>query len=585
MKNKFLIFICSVFLSIRVFAAEVIKSFDSLIQVQPDGSMIVTESITARHEGQKIRRGIYRDLPTSKGEKYQLLSIRRNGRPEPGFVEKRSGYYRINTGNDNFLPHPATSTFTITYKVWNIPKSYDGFDEVYWNVTGSDWAFPIEEVSARIELPQPAEIFQQAGYIGDPGSRESADNIGAGLFEGRALSPGEGMTIAVGFTPGIVSTDPHRTWWDYCQLVVPPVIYIIFLDFLIWAWYKKGRDPTGRTIMPQYDPPKDLTAAQASMLYTKGRPGNRFAISLVQMIVNGYLKLTIKKRRELILWKTVYILDKTGKDPSNDEEKIFTRPQLKLNGNYAPGAVSMSNSINKKTKKAMNTLYAKNHGWVLWPTFFCLLSLFFIWGSDTIIGSFGFVIPHILGGTVLVTFLCGFIFSHLLIQILYMSVFIALLTFLYLAAGDASDVYQPMWVLLVLATSSLFSYLMYAPTPKGQRLLEHLEGLKMFLKTTRDPANIRVGLNEKCLEKLFPYAMALGLEKEWEKKFSRLFGPKSCKSFMTDHPYMSHSFSHSFSSSVSGSSHVPSSSGGSGFGSGGGGCSGGGGGGGGGGGR
>ena len=69
MKNKILIFLSFTFLSFRVLAAEVIKSFDSLIQVQPDGSMIVTEAITARHEGRQIRRGIYRDLPTSKGEK------------------------------------------------------------------------------------------------------------------------------------------------------------------------------------------------------------------------------------------------------------------------------------------------------------------------------------------------------------------------------------------------------------------------------------------------------------------------------------------------------------------------------------
>ena len=378
MKSKILIFLCLTFLSFRAFATEVIKSFDSLIQVQPDGSIIVTEAITAHHEGIQIRRGIYRDLPTSKGEKYKLLGIWRNGRPEPGFVEKRAGYYRINTGNDNFLPRHTTSTFTITYQVWNIPKSYEGFDEVYWNVTGNEWAFPIEEVSARIELPPPAEILQQAAYIGPSGSQEHADILGDGLFEGRPLSPGEGMTIAVGFTPGIVSTVLYKTFGDYCQLILPPAIYILFLTFLIWAWFQKGRDPMGRTIMPQYDPPQDLTAAQANMLYTKGRPGNRFAISLVQMIVNGYLKLTIKKKRDLILRKTVYILDRTGKDPSNDEEKIFTRPQLKLDGNYAPGAVSMSDRISKKIKKAMDTLYAKNHGWVLWPTFFCLLSLFFI---------------------------------------------------------------------------------------------------------------------------------------------------------------------------------------------------------------
>ena len=579
MKSKILIFLCLTFLSVRVSASEVIESFDSLIQVQTDGSMIVTENITARHEGRQIRRGIYRDLPTSKGEKYKLLRIRRNGHPEPGFVEKRSGYYRINTGNDNFLPYPATSTFSITYKVWNIPKSYNGFDEIYWNVTGNEWAFPIESVSASIVLPQGAEILQQSSYIGPHGSQEPARYFGDGLFQGRSLSPGEGLTIAVGFTPGIVYTKPYLSWSDYFRKMAPPVVYTLFLGFLIWAWNKKGRDPKGRTVMPQYEPPKDLSAAQAALLYTKGGHNNIFAISLIQMIVNGYLKLTVKKERELLLFKTVYILDKTGKDPANAEERIFWQKHLKFGGKHSSMIESMNRRLEDKTKNAMDSLYAKNHGWVLLPTFFCLLSLFLMWGIANV--SLGDLAPFLFA-PLLLTFLCGFIFKTLFRQIIYMSVFLGLMLFLHIAAGTASDVYQPIWVLLVLATASLFSYLMYAPTEKGQRLLEHLEGLKMFLKATRDPANIRVGLNEKCLEKLFPYAVALGLEKEWEKKFSRLFGREACQYFMTHHPYTSHSFSNSFSSNVSSSSHAPSSGG---FGSGGGGCSGGGGGGGGGGGR
>jgi len=577
MRNKILIFICTVFLSTRVLATEVIKSFDSLIQVQPDGSMIVTESITAHHEGIQIRRGIYRDLPTSKGERYQLLGIRRNGHPEPGFVEKRPGYYRINTGDNSFLPRPATSTFTITYKVWNIPKSYDGFDEVYWNVTGHEWAFPIESVSATVQLPPNAEIIQQASYIGSPGSQEPAIYDGNGLYRGRPLSPGEQLTIAVGFTPGIVSTLPYLTWWDKCQKLAPPVFYVIFLVFLIWIWFQKGRDPTGRTIMPQYEPPRDLTAAQAALLYNKGSHGNIFAISLIQMIVNGYLKLTTKKETKFLFPRTVYILEKTGRAPDNAEERIFWLGRLKLDGDYTPIVGNMSKRLETKTEGTMNGFYAKNHIWVLLPTFLCLFLTFLILGT-----GHKDLFRVTLGGSILLTFLCGFICKTLLRQIIYVSVYVCLMIFLFLVAGTASDVYQPLWVLLVLATASLFSYLMYAPTEKGQRYLEHLEGLKLFLKAVRDPAQIRVNLNEKCLEKLFPYAMALGLEKEWEKKFTRLFGKESYNGFIAHRHYMSHSFCSSFSSCAAGSSHPPSSGG---FGSGGGGGAGGGGGGGGGGGR
>jgi len=298
MKNKLfaLIFACLTFLVSPAFADEVIHSFDSLIQVQTDGAMIVTETIKVHHEGIKIRRGIYRDLPTKKGEKYELLGVTRNGHYEPSFVERRPGYYRINTGDDSFLPRPATSTFEIKYKVWNIPKSYDGYDEVYWNVTGDEWAFPIENVSARVELPYGADIIQQASYIGRKGGQESASYEGNGQYSGRYLSPGEQLTVAVGFTPGIVSTDKHISKEDILRNVIPFVLYFVYLGFLIWAWHKKGRDPAGRAIMPQYEPPEELTAAQVACLYNKGKTANLIPISLVQMITNGFLKLTTKTK-------------------------------------------------------------------------------------------------------------------------------------------------------------------------------------------------------------------------------------------------------------------------------------------------
>ena len=144
----------------------------------------------------------------------------------------------------------------------------------------------------------------------------------------------------------------------------------------------------------------------------------------------------------------------------------------------------------------------------------------------------------------------------------------------------------------VLVTYFIFAYLLYQPTEKGQRLTEYLEGLKIFLKATKLPIKEKLRLeeklNQKNMEKLFPYAMALGLEKEWEKKFSNIFGAVAYEDFVSHHPHMSHSFCSSFSSNLYRSSVSHSSGGSGGFGgsgSGGGGCSGGGGGGGGGGGR
>ena len=71
----------------KVDAQEAILDFHSLIDVQQDGRLIVTETIKVRAEGKKIRRGIFREFPLDYkdqlGNRYRvqfnLLETRRDG--------------------------------------------------------------------------------------------------------------------------------------------------------------------------------------------------------------------------------------------------------------------------------------------------------------------------------------------------------------------------------------------------------------------------------------------------------------------------------------------------------------------------
>lgn len=134
MLKKILVFVLSfLYVSFSVQAEEAVLSFDTILNVQKDGSIQVTETLKVRHEGKQIKRGLVRDLPTDAGEIYQLNGVKRNGRPEPSFVEHYNGIYRINTGSNALLPAPAESTFEISYTVKNIARSYDGHDEMERN--------------------------------------------------------------------------------------------------------------------------------------------------------------------------------------------------------------------------------------------------------------------------------------------------------------------------------------------------------------------------------------------------------------------------------------------------------------------
>lgn len=212
--KKILCFLFLICISLPTLAAEQIKSFHSDIHIQLDGSVIVTETLHIRHEGEQIRRGIVRRLPTNSGERYQLISVKRNKQEEPSFIERRAHFYNINTGNDAFLPNPGESVFEITYQVWNVLRKYENHDELYWNVTGDNWNFPILKTSAQVYLPQDVQITAEKSFTGKTNSKNSGAYHGNGLWSSqKTLSNGEQMTIVVGFTPQHCQHRLHNTYF------------------------------------------------------------------------------------------------------------------------------------------------------------------------------------------------------------------------------------------------------------------------------------------------------------------------------------------------------------------------------------
>ena len=205
-------------------AREEIRSFIADIEVRSDASIEVTETITVNAEGNDIRRGIYRDIPlralddwglwSSNG--FDLVEVLHNGQPSPYHTEWQGRFFRILIGDaDVFIPR-GEHTYTIRYVTTRQLRFFDGYDELYWNVTGNFWSFPILKAEARVSLPDGAlaigdRIAGYTGPFGATGGNYTGSIIGGGsevrFVTTRPLGPEEGMTIAVGFTKGVVTPD------------------------------------------------------------------------------------------------------------------------------------------------------------------------------------------------------------------------------------------------------------------------------------------------------------------------------------------------------------------------------------------
>ncbi|MHA7871562.1 MAG: DUF2207 domain-containing protein, partial [Hyphococcus sp.] len=210
-------------------AQERITDFDVSVEVEKDGDIVVTETIAVIAEGRQIRRGVFRDLPRyylKNNRKlpyaYDVKRVEKNGAREPYAVEKSGNAFRIRIGDADVFLASGPYTYEIEYEVKNQVRYFGAYDELYWNATGTYWAFPIERASVRIALPGGARALQQAAYTGPRGSTrqdyayEFLNGVHGFTTTGR-LQQREGMTVAVGFEKGVVdppsSGDARAEWW------------------------------------------------------------------------------------------------------------------------------------------------------------------------------------------------------------------------------------------------------------------------------------------------------------------------------------------------------------------------------------
>src|SRR5690606_32594254 len=146
-------------------AAEQIRAFHADIDVHANGTLSVTEEITVNAEGTRISRGIFRDIPLRYDDAQgkirevglDVVSVLRDGRPEPFATERSSGVLRIRIGDGDVRLTPGVYTYEIAYDTTRQIRFFEDHDELYWNVTGNVWEFPIRQASAQVTLPRGAK--------------------------------------------------------------------------------------------------------------------------------------------------------------------------------------------------------------------------------------------------------------------------------------------------------------------------------------------------------------------------------------------------------------------------------------------
>lgn len=612
---------------------EEILAYDVTIDVAHDATLLVTERIQVRALGDEIRRGIYRDFPTSFPRSsglgrivapFRVVGVQRDGHPEPYSVQSIGGPFgrggvRVRIGRTNvFLDH-GVHDYTIEYETLRWVAFQEAADRLYWNVTGNGWGFPIRSASAVVRVAGLTAEPGLASWTGPEGSTEQNAEQEWDARSGEArfatttpLGRREGLTIEVTVPKGVLtppSADQAAEWFwlDWGGYVDGALVLALIIGMYLVMWLRVGVDPPTRPVVVRYDPPEGFSPAALGYLERRGYHPSQLTAALVSMAVKGAVDIERTRKK----WRVRATGREDGLSP--EEQRVLHA----LLGRKTE--ILLSQRHHEKIRKAIKGLRSRLRAQLektyfltnrRWFTAGLLLSLLgfavLVWRArfgiapDAWFVALWLTIWSAAVGTMLwraVTSLHRGLSGRAPGAIgegVFMTLF--MLPFMAAEVGVGYWLLQmvpthlPLAAVAIGVTNVAFYHLLERPTLRGRGVLDELEGFRSFIAAADQDRLDRLTPPERTpelFERFLPHAIALGLENRWAEQFTGSLTPATATgngalawyhggAASFDASSFATSLGSNLSSTLSSSSSPP---GGSGGGGGGGGSSGGGGGG------
>ena len=538
---------------------ERIICFHSDIKIDTEGRSEVTEHIKVYAAGNEIKRGIVRELPLSckdnKGRllrvNYDVLSVKCNGDITKYNIKKESGKLAIYIGDKDVHLNPGEYEYTIIYESYGLIGLYEEFDELYWNVTGNEWDYPIMQASASITLPDNAIAKSTDFYTGLSGSKNKnctvEDQGNVQIFTTtQRLAPHENLSVVVAFPRDIISRPPPPTglialWNDYSKEISLFIVLLICLCYFLISYRKAGKYIDKPAIIPTFTPPRNMSPASVNYIFTNGYKNAAFTATFVEMAVKGAINICCENESTSSKKMKYSLFNKMNTEKLLPEEReihdaVFKgKETIEINKNNSKNFYNAGTILRKTMEKQWNLkdYFRENRGHIALGGFLLILifALYvFVTGvSDEVVFALMLASPFV---ALVVAFLfssgldseigcqsyiAGFFVSFLLIGYVWVEVCEENISagIHWLSAGF----FVVMSLLYIVYSKSIKTTF----TAEGVKIIAELKGFKMYMKTAEEHRLNILNPPErtpKLFEKLLPYAIALGVSNEWCKKFN-----------------------------------------------------------------
>jgi uncharacterized membrane protein YgcG len=412
----------------------------------------------------------------------------------------------------------GTQSYVITYTMRDVTKYYSDTnkDEFYWDIIGTDWQVPIQKADIRLTLD--STVFSRSSapycYVGVAGSTTTCEFIqessGHQQVAGEASSltytasvtdigDGSGVTAAVGFMSGTFASYKQSlpellfTFWALVQFVASPIAIVVMIWFFVKFMQRVERKKELGTIIPEYLPPKEASVTASARVGHYA--GSTMTAQMLDLAVRHYVKIYEAKE------KSAFSRAEYEIEVVQDISTLRAEEQELLKDMFG-GLPSIGGRMNLKKLQNNTAYYSRtlNNDSEL---------------DKLIRGGYGFRaqdegIKKWSRSVARVLLVVGVIFL------------------------------SPFWFIASLM-AFVASFMAWRLTDNGLALKRYLEGLKMYIgvaeeeriKMLQSPEGaekvheVATGTDDaqliKLYERVLPYAVLFGQEKEWNKQLGHYY--------------------------------------------------------------
>ncbi|MEW5424685.1 DUF2207 domain-containing protein [Amorphus sp. 3PC139-8] len=534
--------------------SERIRFFQSEITVQKTGAIDVVETIQVVARGNQIRRGIYRVIPLTRvmglgrvRADFHLNSVSRGGHDAPYRLTIENGQAEIRIGQADVILQPGVYTYRIAYTMSRQVGFFSDYDEIYWNVTGTEWAFPIERAQASIVLPAGAQVLDASVYTGRFGQSGHDATITRGLnwatfVAPSPLQPHEGLTVDVAFQKGVIP-EPSlltRVLGNPLEAGLTVLGAVLTLVYFVIVWRRVGRDPSLGPIIPVYRP--ELPPHAMRYLDRMAYDTKCLVAAILDLAVKGHVQIDEADNKTLTLTR----VGPPKREPSPGEAKVLAKlfydegDQVRLS--KADSVILAKANTSLKTflsGRFLRKHIEKNFGW--WLAGFAIAAVTWILGdlfsaaplsgAGYRIAAFAAIVAFFVAGTLALKS-WWLVFRRnwtslptALVFTLFTVVAAAFaLGTSVLLIGEAGLV-SGLALIAAAGIPPIFFKPMARPTSAGLEAIREIEGTRLYL-TVAEADRLKFAnppdRTFEHFEELLPYAVALGVETAWTNQFAHL---------------------------------------------------------------